>query len=296
VTTIEDPAVFRAESTGQTIPPFGNYTDYVEFSNEIDDPTNSYNPLTSFYFPPIAANYTMATSVNLSLGRNLFYPSPDYRVRVVQGGTVLLDSGTLSAPSGIGRYDVTVNLSGIVALLQFNGNVNTAVNVQLTVSNSNGNNDIEADSFFEVTAVDANAISVPALMKYDVKSIDFLKSILTKFKMIMVPSVDNEYEFVIKPWKDYMTSGDRFDWTNKLDISKDITLKPIFFEQSQIIEFKDQQDEDHMNKPFQDEYSRAYGQLQFDSNSDMLSNTRAVETIFAPTPVNLAEGADETTS
>ena len=295
VTVIEEPALFRAESTGQELSIFGG-TDFVEFTNEINDPTNSYNPLTSFYFPPIAANYTMATSVNLSLGRNLAHPSPDYRVRIIQGSTILLDSGTISAPAGIGRYKVTVNLSGIVSLLQFNGNTPTLVSVQVTVSNSNNNNDIEADSVFEVTNVDADAVSVPSIMKYDVKSLDFLKSILTKFKMIMVPSPDNEYEFIVKPWKDYMSAGDRFDWTNKLDVSKDVSLRPIFYEQSQIISLTDLQDEDHMNKPFQDEYNRAYGALQFDSQNDLLAGTRKVETIFAPTPVNLVEGSDEATS
>jgi hypothetical protein len=133
-------------------------------------------------------------------------------------------------------------------------------------------------------------------MKYDVKSLDFLKSILTKFKMIMVPSPDNEYEFIVKPWKDYMSNGDRFDWTDKLDVSKDVSLRPIFYEQSQIINLTDLQDEDHMNKPFQDEYNRAYGALQFDSQNDLLTGTRTVETIFAPTPVNLIEGAPLATS
>ena len=51
-------------------------------------------------------------------------------------------------------------------------------------------------------------------------------------------------------------------------------MRPIFFEQSQVINFTDQQDEDHMNKPFQDEYSRAYGALQFDSQNDLLAGTR----------------------
>jgi len=291
----QDPALFQATSTGQQLSPFGS-TDYIEFSNEVFDPTNSYNELNGFYFPPVDATYTFSTSVNLSMGRNLANPSPDYRITISQGATLIADTGFISAPSGIGQYKVTVNLSGTAALLGFNGNVNKVVSVQVQWQNTNGNNSVEADSVFECTAVSDTAVPVPALLKYDIKSIDFLKSIITKFKLIMVPSVENEYEFIIKPWKDYIGSGDLFDWTEKMDVSKDIQLRPVFFDQSQIISFTDQQDEDHMNKPFQEEYNRAYGALQFDSQSDLLEGTRKVETIFAPTPVNLVEGSDELTS
>ena len=291
----QDPALFQATSTGQQLSPFGS-TDYIEFSNEIFDPTNSYNELNGFYFPPVDATYTFNAEINLSMGRNLANPSPDYRITISQGGTIIADTGFISAPSGIGQYKVTVPLTGTATLLPFIGNVNRVVTVQVQWQNTNGNNSVEGDSVFECTAVSDNAVSVPSLLKYDVKSIDFLKSILTKFKLIMVPSVDNEYEFIIKPWKDYIGSGNRLDWTEKMDVSKDIQLAPVFFDQSQIIKLTDQQDEDHMNKPFQDEYNRAYGALQFDSQSDMLNGTREVTTIFAPTPVNLIEGSDETTS
>ena len=297
-----DPALFEAHGTGQSLSPFGSI-EYIDFTNEISDPTNSYNG-TSFYFPPVDANYTLETTVNLSMGRSIAFPSPDYRITISQGATIIADTGFVSAPAGIGQYKVKVDLSGTAALLGYDGNINKAVSVQVQWANTNGNNSVEAlddatgliPTRFECTAVSATAVSVNSLLKYDIKSLDFLKSIITKFKLIMVPSATNEYEFVVKPWKDYMGSGERYDWTEKLDISKDISLKPIFFEQSQIINFTDVQDEDHMNKPFQEEYNRAYGALQFDSQSDLLNNTKQVETIFAPTPVNLVEGADLATS
>ena len=299
----QDPALFEAHGTGQALSPFGSI-EYVEFPNEISDPTNSYTPATNFYFPPVDATYTLNTTVNLSMGRSVGFLSPDYRISISQGGTIIADTGFVSVPSGIGQYKVKVDLSGTATLLGFDGNINKAVSVQVSFQNTNGNNSVEAfddatgllPTLFSCTSVSETTVSVPSLLKYDIKSIDFLKSIITKFKLIMVPSQDNEFEFIIKPWKDYIGSGNRIDWTEKMDVSKDIQLKPVFFEQSQIISLTDQQDEDHMNKPFQDEYNRAYGALQFDSQSDLLDGERKVETIFAPTPVNLVEGADLVTS
>jgi len=138
-------------------------------------------------------------------------------------------------------------------------------------------------------------VNLAKLLKADVKCIDFLKGILTKFKCVMAPT-NNEYEFTIKPWQDYIGSGDLLDWTEKLDVNKDVVLSPVFYEQAQLINFKDQPDDDHYNKPFQEEYNRTYGELQFNSGNTLLNDTRDVTTIFAPTPLNFIEGADELTS
>ena len=108
----------------------------------------------------------------------------------------------------------------------------------------------------------------------------------------MVPNPDNEFEFIVKPWKNYIGSGDRLDWTEKLDLSKTVQLKPIFFEQSQLINFTDQPDEDMRNKPFQERENRTYGALQFDSQNDLLVDTKTIDTVFAPTPVDKVLGFD----
>ena len=157
-------------------------------------------------------------------------------------------------------------------------------------STVNANNPSITGGAFKITGTPV-AMLMASLMKYNVKCIDFLKGILTKFKMIMAPSPNNDFEFVIKPWIDYIGSGQNFDWTEKLDVSKDVVLKPVFFEQSQIVDFTDQPDDDHQNKPFQEEHTRVYGALQFDSGNDLLKNTRKVDTVFAPTPVAIVEGA-----
>jgi hypothetical protein len=279
---------FRAESTGQELSPFGTI-EYVEFSNEITDPSNSYFPASSFYFVPEDGTYTIGTNFDLELGRSILKPSPDYRVRLVKGATILADTGVISVPVGLNKYTATVNLAFTGALTKSTGS-SDAVNVQVEVFNTNGNNDILADGVFECTAASVTFISVSDLLKYDVKCLDFFKSILTKFKLIMAPSADNEFEFEIMPWKDYIASGDRFDWTKKMDVSKDIVLKPIFFEQSQLIDFKDVDDEDRKNKPFFDLNGRTYGALQFDSTNDLLKDTKTVTTVFAPTPIDVVEG------
>ena len=290
---------FEARGTGQNLSPFGS-VDYVEFPNEISDPSKSYNPAISIFYVPIAGTYTINAKFDLEIGRNVSNPTPSYTINLVQGGTILQQI-TGTAPFGVFKYDLPVDLSFTGSLIQ-STNPGETVNVQVSFTNTNGNNYVKPyddtvtpeRGVFECTQAAQDFISANELLKFDVKSIDFLKSIITKFKLIMVPNPQNEFEFIVKPWKDYMASGERFDWTEKLDTSKDITLKPIFFEQSQIINFEDVQDEDERNKPFQEQNGRTYGALQFDSNNDLLSGARKVSTVFAPTPVDVPPGFDAT--
>ena len=251
--------------------------DRVEFTVKIDDPTSSFSLLNNEFTCGVAGSHAFSVSVQ---GFDNTDPGVGgtYTLRLYKNNTVL-DTDTASIPAGqSASFAMTVSDTETLAV---------GDKVYATIEASGG---AEQPGLTQATFECTNApgsIAVASLLKYDIKCIDFLKSILTKFKLVMVPSVDNEFEFIIKPWVDYIASGDRFDWTGKLDTSKDISLKPIFFDQSQLIDFTDQEDEDSRNKGFQEQNTRAYGALQFDSNNDLLKDTREVKTILAPTPVDL---------
>ena len=212
-------------------------------------------------------------------------PAGEYTLKIYKqsGAIVSLEYSQLEVLPVQGI--VNINTGGIINAIQ--GDI-----IYVNLQSAGGSNDpYISNGSFEVTLAPIG-VNVAGLMKYDVKCLDFLKGILTKFKMIMAPSADNEYEFVIKPWIDYIASGETFDWTNKLDVNKDVVLSPVFYEQSQLIEFTDKSDSDQTNLPFQLEYNRVYGALQFDSQNDLLKNTRKVESVFAPTPVKPVEGTN----
>ena len=131
----------------------------------------------------------------------------------------------------------------------------------------------------------ATSMKVNKLLKPDVKKIDFLKGILTKFRLVMVPSKYDEKTFIIKPWVNYIGTGDKFDWTHKLDESKDTVLVPLFYDQTATVIFEDQTDEDFTNKDFFQGNGYPYGRLIFDSENELLIDTKTITDVFAPTPV-----------
>ena len=135
------------------------------------------------------------------------------------------------------------------------------------------------------------SVNVASLLPNNVKTIDWFRAILKKFRLVMVPKRDNPKEFVIEPWNDYIASGKQYDWTHKLDGSKDIQFEPLFYTQSATIKFTDQEDQDHPNFDQQTVFKEVYGTRFFDSNNDLLKDQRVIDTLFAPTPVEVIDGA-----
>ena len=118
------------------------------------------------------------------------------------------------------------------------------------------------------------------------QQIDFIKDIITMFRLVMQPSPSRPNHFIVEPWKDFIGSGEVYDWSKKLIREKDFVSEPLFNTQSAIIEFTKQEDEDYINKFHQDNNKHAYGWLRFDSQNELLKGKRDVEVIgIAATPI-----------
>ena len=258
----------------------------VPFTNVITDNASAFQTLGWKYVAPqtITTPITFEVDLDLNISRFPAYPSPTFITRLYKNNTVIA-TDTHTTPVGIIPYAYTASISHATTL-----NQGDELYVTLQILNAGGVGSLAPSSRFKASGIGLT-MSVANLVKRNVKSIDFLKSILSKFRLIMTPSTSHEYEFIIQPFKDYIGSGDRLDWTGKLDNSKDITLLPVFYDQSQRINFTDVEDIDKMNEFHKDEYDRVYGQLYFDSKNELLLDTKEIKTEFAPTPVNQIEGA-----
>lgn len=120
----------------------------------------------------------------------------------------------------------------------------------------------------------------------DYQQIDFIKDVITMFRLVMQPDVLRPNHFIVEPWKDFIGSGTVYDWSDKLIRQKDFVSEPLFNTQSAIIEWTKQEDEDYINKFHQDNNKHAYGWLRFDSQNELLKGAREVEVLgIAPTPI-----------
>ena len=273
-----------------TVRPFGNIQvqglgeQRVPFGVILENNAGAYS-VAGYQFNAVESD-TLTFDVDIEYGLPRIVPliSPTVITRLYKNNTVIRTE-TFQTPNGITPYIHNEIFSQAVTVVPGDKVYVTMQFLQIAAPPS-----LFATSRFSLSG-SSLTISANNLLKRDVKSIDFLKSILTKFKLIMAPSLTSEQQFVIKPYKDYIGSGDRLDWTTKMDVSKDAVLQPVFYDQSQRINFVDTPDTDIMNVLHTTTFDRVFGQLFFDSENELLTNTETVKTIFAPTPVNQINGS-----
>ena len=145
------------------------------------------------------------------------------------------------------------------------------------------------NTYWDCTAAPGDYYA-PADLDCDYRQIDYIKDVLTMFRLVMQPDALNPYNFIIEPWQDFIGSGTVYDWSNKLIRQKDFVSEPLFNTQSAEIEFTKQEDEDYINQFHQDNNKHAYGWLRFDSQNELLKGKREVEVLgIAPTPIDQIE-------
>ena len=135
----------------------------------------------------------------------------------------------------------------------------------------------------------------PLDLDCEYKQIDYIKDVLTMFRLVMQPDNKRPNNFIIEPWQDFIGSGTTYNWSDKLIQDKDMVFEPLFNTQSDEIEFSKTEDEDYINEFHQDNNKHPYGWLRFDSGNELLKGTRKVEvTGIAPTPLDQIEHGDAT--
>ena len=108
------------------------------------------------------------------------------------------------------------------------------------------------------------------------KQIDFIKDMLTAFRLVLSPDPNNVKNFIIEPWQQYINSGDVLDWSHKLVENKDVQIEPVFFTQSEVMNFRFKPGMDYGNIYNQQAYVEPYGWLKFTSGNDLLKGTRDI--------------------
>ena len=142
------------------------------------------------------------------------------------------------------------------------------------------------NTYWDCTAAPGDYYA-PADLSCEYRQIDFIKDVLTMFRLVLQPDKNKPNNFIIEPWQEFIGSGTTYDWSNKLVREKDFVSEPLFNTQSAEIEYTMQEDEDLINAFHQDNTKHAYGWLRFNSGNELLKGTRDVEVLgISPTPID----------
>ena len=280
----------------------GNDVNEYMFNNLVISNVGNYfniaSPSTGSYFVcPGAATvggnfYVMSASaqVDASIENSDYTNDPVYSA--VQLVVVNSIGGSITQVLATGNYTFNGNTSSVTWDSRNGGYQPVAGDIiQCYIDPDSSFVDYSAvtNTYWDCTAAPGAYLSTLDL-DCEYNQIDFIKDVLTMFRLVMQPDVKRPNNFIIEPWQEFIGSGTTYDWSDKINLAKDQILEPLFNTQSQEIEFTMQEDEDYINTFHQDNNKHAYGWLRFNSANELLKGKRDVEVLgIAPTPIDQIE-------
>lgn len=115
-------------------------------------------------------------------------------------------------------------------------------------------------------------------------ALDFLRALQRQFNLVFVQS---NKQFTIEPAQDYLYTGTPLDWTEKLDTSVDMTIRPTTDLQGRYYEFQHAETGDIINDSFVRTANRTFGRHRIeDVENDFTTDTVEVTADFAPFMIN----------
>ena len=293
--------------------PSGNTIYYYEIPNltEVTDPLNYV--VNNLFTAPFSGRYKIKTNINIEQnadgigGCQLAFliqdTNGDYRLSPIQtSGTLFINwtSGTSfpqyqSINCGIGAdwdSDVYLNAGETVRPILFDINPNP-INVTLTLRDASSQttypNDLPSTFFCDYVSkpILGNAVDWVANAPV-MKCTEFMSAIFKMFNLVVIPDKFNSKLLSFIPLNEFLQSGDFKDWSNKIDISKDIVLTPTTDYQAQINTWTYKKSEDYLNNLYNTQGNRVYGRLELiDAENDFAVENQQIEVEFGSTPLAL---------
>ena len=151
--------------------------------------------------------------------------------------------------------------------------------------------DVNTDSTFKISFVTGELQAQPINISSNApeqKQIDFLRDILKMFNAVLVPNPNMPNAVEIIPMVEYLGTGDDYDWTGKLDLSKDIVLTPAADIRKRLLKWSYKEQGDFFNAKYNSAAQRVYGELRLnDPGNDFSTSDYTVELTFGASPCDL---------
>ena len=122
---------------------------------------------------------------------------------------------------------------------------------------------------------------------------DFFSWICKLFNLYVYEDPTNENYVNIAPFVDFYSSAVAQDWSNKIDRSKVLKIKPMSELNSRYYLFTFKDDSDYYNDLYKKRYNLTYGSFLYDSQYEFANEKTTVEVGFAGTPLVGYGGEDK---
>jgi hypothetical protein len=264
----------NALSAAQNLNAFTNqnfdYTGYIitlgSFTTT-DDQTFTFNSASS-----------VTCKVNLTMGLSNFNGGNNVTFKLQVNGTTIRQISV----NADGQYDLSYN-----SLTLNNGDTLRVRCEAIALTNS-----VDISSYIQIESLtpiptpinDGNLVSMNEIIPANILQKDFVTSILKLFNLYVYEDRYKEKHLNITPYI-YFYPNVIEDWSDKIDRSNPIKIKPMSELNSRYYQFKYKSDSDYYNDLYKKRYNEGYGDRIFDSTYEFASETKSLELIFASTPL-----------
>ena len=237
--------------------------------------------------------FTGATSKIMNLDFKLvgLYTAGGIATLNVKKGGVTIGSYYIGSPFAGHYFTANINLTGIT----FNTSDSLTFSLDWTSTSSSyslqvftGGNLTLSTTTSDVVPINYNeAIKINNAIPKGIFQKDFFLSICKMYNLYVYDDIFTEKKIFIKPYIDFYptTSANALDWSNKIDRSKPLSIKPMSELNARYYQFKYKDDTDYYNESYKKKYNENYGDRLFDTTFDFSKNTESLEVIFASSPL-----------
>jgi hypothetical protein len=128
---------------------------------------------------------------------------------------------------------------------------------------------------------------------------DFISWICKLFNLLVYEDNFKDKHLRLAPFSSdgiidgFYKDADSDNWTNYLDLSSAIKIKPMGELNARYYEFNFKDDSDYYNDLYKKRYNKAYGSYKYDSQYQFSKESQKVEIGFSPTPLLGYDGVDK---
>jgi hypothetical protein len=219
------------------------------------------------------------------------YPAPPQDVTIA----LRVNSGEVASQT----YPIYATPNGFYVYLEYTTTLNQNDTIDAWISTTANTYDIDSgflkvfgSSGADITVNYGEDLLINNAIPKGVFQRDFFLSICKMFNLYVYDDQYDTNKIKIKPYIDFY-DGSFVDWSNKVDRSKPISIKPMSEINARYYQFKYKQDNDYYNENYRKKYNEGYGDLIYDTEFDFVKDTDASEVIFAATVLFQAEDKDK---
>jgi len=236
--------------------------------------------------------YSGSVSINLKMQYTFGGDSTSGTFNIYKNSTIVYTSNFVGGFGIDEGFELLVN-TGDVIIFRF---TNTAPNrddppVLLTEAQVS----FFSDSFVPVPVNYNDSLVINDTIPRGVFQRDFFLSIVKMFNLYVYEDIWNDKKIIIKPYINFYsdTSANALDWSNKIDRSKPLSIKPMSELNARYFNYKFKQDNDFYNENYTKKFNEGYGDRIYDTEYDFSKETDTLDVIFASSVLYQKVGTDK---